>query len=233
MADVLLIHGSCHGAWCWRDTIPALAALGHQARAIDLPSHGADDTPIAEVTLETYAEAIVAALGARTILVGHSMAGYPITRAAMLAPDRIARLIYLCAYVPRAGHTLADLRRMAPRQPLREAIRIAPDGLSMRFDPRLAVDKLYQDVPPETAAWAVDQLGPQPLLPQETAFDPGPALALPRSYIICDHDNTIPTEWQESMVADWPAEDVTRMANSHSPFLSDPVGLAARIDAIS
>ena len=29
MAEYLLIHGSCHGAWCWRDVIPALEALGH------------------------------------------------------------------------------------------------------------------------------------------------------------------------------------------------------------
>ena len=39
MARFLLIHGSCHGAWCWRDLLPELAARGHEARAIDLPFH--------------------------------------------------------------------------------------------------------------------------------------------------------------------------------------------------
>jgi len=29
VADFLLIHGSCHGAWCRRDLIPKLTALGH------------------------------------------------------------------------------------------------------------------------------------------------------------------------------------------------------------
>ncbi|MGR3365166.1 MAG: alpha/beta fold hydrolase, partial [Maritimibacter harenae] len=62
MARFLLIHGSNHGAWCWRDTIPALEALGHEARAIDLPSHGDDPTPIAEVTLDGYADAVLEAL---------------------------------------------------------------------------------------------------------------------------------------------------------------------------
>jgi hypothetical protein len=39
MAEVLLIHGSCHGAWCWRDLIPALAARGHdRGAAYHLPA---------------------------------------------------------------------------------------------------------------------------------------------------------------------------------------------------
>jgi pimeloyl-ACP methyl ester carboxylesterase len=49
MAEFLLIHGSCHGAWCWRDVLPELERLGHSARAIDLPSHGVDQTPIKDV----------------------------------------------------------------------------------------------------------------------------------------------------------------------------------------
>ncbi|MEC7961756.1 MAG: esterase, partial [Pseudomonadota bacterium] len=28
MARFLLIHGSAHGAWCWRDLIPALETQG-------------------------------------------------------------------------------------------------------------------------------------------------------------------------------------------------------------
>lgn len=63
MAEFLLIHGSCHGAWCWRDVIPELEALGHTARAIDLPSHGDDRTPIADVTLDLYRDAILEAIG--------------------------------------------------------------------------------------------------------------------------------------------------------------------------
>ncbi|MEZ5867275.1 MAG: alpha/beta fold hydrolase [Defluviimonas denitrificans] len=82
MAEFLLIHGSCHGAWCWRDLIPALAALGHTARAIDLPAHGADTTPATEATLDLYADRILAAIDGPVTLVGHSAAGYPITLAA-------------------------------------------------------------------------------------------------------------------------------------------------------
>ena len=228
MADILLVHGSCHGAWCWRDTIPALERLGHDARAIDLPSHGADPTPVGEVTLQGYAEAIVAALGPRTVLVAHSMAGFPATLAARLAPERIQRLVYLCAYVPISGMTLADMRRMSPNQPLVEAIRKAPDGVTMTIDPALAAGKFFNDCPPETAAWAVSMLGPQPLLPQETPFPEGPAPDVPRSYIRCARDNAVPPDLQERMSDGW--EDVTELPTSHSPFLSAPDLLAATID---
>ena len=233
MVDFVLVHGSCHGAWCWRDLVPALGALGHGARAIDLPSHGDDPTPARDVTLDLYARAILDEIETPVILVGHSMAGFPITRAAQLAPERISRLVYLCAYVPVPGKSLSELRRMAPRQPLAEAIERNPDGITLSFNTAVAADKLYQDVAPETARWAVGRLGPQPTLPQETAFDPGPALTHPRSYILCEHDNAVPPEWQEQMAAAFDADSVHRMATSHSPFLSDPAGLARHLDTIA
>lgn len=130
MAEILLIHGSGFGAWAWERLIPALAALGHTARAIDLP--GRDGT---EVTLDELAHATLAATPAPTLLVGHSAAGLPITRAAALAPDRVIGLIYLAAYIPQPGRSLADLRRMGPSQPMRGAFHISPNRQSYRFDP--------------------------------------------------------------------------------------------------
>jgi len=88
MAEFLLIHGSCHGAWCWRDVLPELIGLGHTARALDLPSHGDDKTPIAEVTLDLYRDAILDAIDTPVVLAGHSMAGFPIAAAAEKAHEK-------------------------------------------------------------------------------------------------------------------------------------------------
>lgn len=231
MSDFLLIHGSCHGAWCWDDLIPHLTAAGHSARAIDLPSHGQDRTPAGEVTLGLYARAIVAAIETPVILVGHSMAGYPITAAAGLAPEKIRALVYLCAYVPLAGKSLADMRRMAPSQPLLDAIIVDEARVTFRVDPAKAADKFYHDVPPARAAWAIGQLGPQPILPQETPLEP--RHSLPRHYLRCTDDRTIPPEFQTTMTADWPAGTVSDLPTSHSPFLSDPALLAQHLDRIA
>ena len=231
MADFLLIHGSCHGAWCWRDVIPALEPLGHRVRALDLPGHGQDATPVGEVTLDAYASAILAAIDAPVTLVGHSMAGFPITLAAERAPEKVARLVYVCAYVPVPGLSLADMRRAGPRQPLREAIEVAADGATFTFRPEMVDDKLYHDCPAGTVDYARAHLCPQPILPQAT-----PIAALDRwagvekHYILCEEDRAIPPEYQATMSAGFPPGRVTRMPLSHSPFFADPAGLARALD---
>ena len=233
MTDFLLIHGSAHGAWCWDDVIPELEQAGHTARAIDLPSHGADKTPTALVTLDLYAEAIGAALGTNTVLVAHSMAGFPATLAADRSPGKIAKLIYLCAHNPMPGKSIADMRALATTQPLAEAMIPSADGVTITIDPAMAVEKFYHDVPAQRADWAVSQLCPQAIKPQTTPYPDLRPGTYPRHYIRCMDDRAIPPDYQVARTADWPTKDVTALQSSHSPFLSDPAGLAAALIQIA
>ena len=234
MADFLLIHGSCHGAWCWHRVLPALEALGHRVRAIVLPSHGRDQTPAAQVKLDHYARAITGALSAPTIVVGHSMAGYAITAAAEHDPRHIAALTYLCAYVPVTGLSLAQMRKAGPRQPLAPAIRLSPDRISFTFDPEMADDLFYHDCDPEARALAQLCLTPQPVLPQETPLTLSPrSQSLPRFYIRCSEDRAIPPDYQATMAQDLPPRHRSDLAASHSPFFSMPEALAQRLHAIA
>ncbi|MBI1415902.1 MAG: alpha/beta fold hydrolase [Limimaricola sp.] len=231
MAEFVLVAGSCHGAWAWRDVVPALERRGHVARPLDLPAHGADTTPPGDVTLDSYAAAIVSAIDGRAVLVAHSAAGYPATLAARLAPEKIALIVYVCAYVPQPGLSVADLRRAAQRQPLRDAIVVDPRRVTYSFDTDLAIDRFYHDVVPTTARWAVGQLGPEPIGPQETPF--GPLPEVPRAYVICSADRAIPPEAQREMTAGWPSHSVVTLPTSHSPFLADPDGLATALDGFA
>ncbi|MDA7424956.1 alpha/beta fold hydrolase [Thalassococcus lentus] len=234
MARFLLIHGAAHGAWCWHKTIPALQALGHRAYAIDLPSNGDDTTPLCDVTLDSCARAVLDALDEPSIVVGHSMGGYPITRAADLDPDKIERLVYLCAYVPRPGLTLADMRKLSDEQPLIEAIQRNPDGLSMRFDPSKAREKFYHDCSDEDLQYALERLCDQALAPQMTAFEPGDAVSrMPRSYITCEQDGAIPPQLQDEMASALNPSDRYRLNSSHSPFFSMPEQLAQLLGKIA
>ena len=231
MADILLIHGSCHGAWCWDKLLPLLQAKGHRARAIDLPGHCSDDTPVHTVTLDHYAEAIIENCTEQTTLVGHSMGGYAISAAAARIPEQIAQLIYLCAYVPQDGLMLAEMRKKAPRQPLLPAIRMAQDGLSFTVDPDMAPGIFYHDCAPDDVAFALSRLCPQAVAPNNTGVsDMSTVKELPRCYIRCMDDHTIPPEFQVTMTKDWPAYAVHEMPCGHSPFFSDPEGLATHID---
>ena len=233
MTDFLLIHGSCHGAWCWRDVIPALEAQGHTARAITLPGHDDGRDP-ATVTLQETAEAIVAAASPETIVLGHSWAGYPITAAAEIAPKALRGLIYLCAYVPVSGQSLIDMRKAGPRQTIGSAAIKHPNGASYTIDLAEAPRLFYQDCPAETVAYALPRLCAQPILPQETPLELTDASQnTPKAYIRCTNDQTIPPEYQAQMVADWPRNTVHEMQCSHSPFFADPQGLASLIGQIA
>lgn len=231
MTRIVLVHGSCHGAWCWRDVLPPLRAAGHDAVAIDLPSHGEDRTPLAEVTLDAYARAILAAIGPEpAVVVGHSMAGYPISLAAEMEPQKVRKLLYLCAYLPVNGMSLVEMRQAAPRQPLLPAVRRSADGVSFTIDPAMAPEVFYHDCPPEAVAYAVPRLCAQAILPQATPVTLGGRFAsVPKHYILCEDDRTIPPEYQATMVADWPEARVTRLPTSHSPFFSAPGRLAGLI----
>ena len=234
MADFLLIHGSCHGAWCWRDLIPALRARGHSARAIDLPGSGDDPTPLADVTLDRCRDAVLAASTPNSIVVGHSWGGYPISAAAEADPDAMRALVYLCAYVPVSGLSMVDMRKNGPRQTLANAVLRDPQGIAYTIAPDRVPGLFYQDCPPEAVAYAARHLRPQAILPQATPLTVGPNLArLPRAYIRCASDQTIPPEYQQQMTRDWSSRQVFEMPTSHSPFFSDPTGLAALLDRIT
>lgn len=228
MSEFLLVHGTGHGAWCWRDVIPELARLGHRARAIDLPCHGEDHTPIGDASLDSYAHTILDALEAPTIVVGHSMGGFPITQAACLKPDNIRHLVYLCAYVPAPDTSLVEMRKAWPEQPLADAFEVATHRQSFRFKPDLIQDRLYQDCP-EAVGFARDHLCDEPMAPSMCAISG--RHTVPASYIRCTKDRAIPPAYQAQIAKGCGARfDID---TGHSPFFADPAGLASLLDRIS
>lgn len=216
MSEILLLHGACFGAWCWQGVIPALGDLGHAARAIDLPGREA------QATLADQAAAIVAALRGPTVLVGHSAGGYAITAAAEASP-LVAGLVYLCAYVPVAGKSLAEMRRAGPSQPMAGAFVVDRAAGLFGFDPTRARGLFFDACEDATA-----RLVRQAIAPMETALPSvARAQALLRGAIICAQDRAVPPEYQRKMAA-----GMAQLERpwGHAPFLQDPPGLAWAID---
>ena len=78
MSHYILVHGAWEQARAWDQVRPVLEQAGHIVTAIDLPGHGANTQPLAEVTLHAYVQSVVATISALetpVVLVGHSMAG--------------------------------------------------------------------------------------------------------------------------------------------------------------
>lgn len=233
MARFLLIHGAAHGAWCWRDVLPALRAQGHQAEAIDLPSHGHDTTPAEAVTLADYASAILAAVTEPVILVGHSMGGYPITLAAEMAPENITALVYLTAYTPWPDMSISDLSALVPDRPIRAAIQVDKDRGTMSYDADMVGPIFYHDCPSGTVEYAASRLCAQPLQPMQKTIMLRHSPALPRAYIICTDDRAILPELQRKMAARLPPENIYELESAHSPFFAAPDKLAETLNMIA
>jgi pimeloyl-ACP methyl ester carboxylesterase len=232
MAEYLLVHGAWHGAWCWDKVISGLQQGGDRARAIDLPGHGDDATPLPDVTLDAYAARIVAALQeseAPVILVGHSMGGMAISAAAEAAPERLQALVYVAAFMPRDGESLLDLERRNPNVSVPTHLVVAPDGVSGT----LPADKhrmlFYHDCSDADGAAASARLKPQALAPLGTPVRLTPERfgRVPRVYVECTEDGAISIDLQRDMIAASPPAAVYTLKASHSPFLSMPEELAA------
>lgn len=234
MANFLLIHGAWHGAWCWHRVIPELEALGHRVVAIDLPGHGVDKTPTAEVTLDAYAERVGAALGdldGPAVLVGHSMGGVVITAAAERYPERVASLVYLTAIALRDGEAMTDNPVKASPREFMAGFMPTPDGVATRFDPERMREAFYADCSAADVALARLCLVPQATLVMRTPIRATAERwgAIPRSYITCSEDRALTLEGQRGMLERVGFDRVVEMQCGHSPFFSRPAELAAHL----
>lgn len=230
MATFILIHGAWHGAWCWQALRASLTSGGHQVIAPDLPGHGEDPTALGDVTLEAYidrAVATVEAAPAKPILLGHSMGGMVVSGAAERIPDRLAGIVYLAAFVPADGESLlalgaANTSALTGNQTLDKA------SGSVTVNDSVIERAFYHDCESPQIAEAKSRLQPQAMAP----FSSPVALSDPaygrvrRCYIECIEDQAIHIAHQRFMAERAGCEPVYRLETGHSPFLSDPAGLA-------
>ena len=227
MATFLLVHGAWHGAWCWKHLVAALEARGHQAFAIDLPGNGEDTLPLGEVTLENCGQRVVdaaAGLSERPILVGHSMGGGVISTAAELRPDVFQRLVYLTAFLPIDGKSLAEISEDPTNEVLPKTLVYNDDGISASINPEYLRKAFYEDCSEGDIAFAQANLCDQALAPFVTPLKISEARygSVPRDFIACRQDEAITYALQQKMMAAVPCENVGTLDTSHSPFFSAP-----------
>src|SRR5829696_456422 len=98
--NIVLVHGAWADGSSWRKLIPILQNAGHRVIAVQLPLHSvADDIATVKRAVDL--------VGGPTILVGHSYGGFVITNAAY-NNSNVTGLVYLTAFVPDEGESLAD-----------------------------------------------------------------------------------------------------------------------------
>lgn len=227
----MLIHGAWHGAWCWKYLIPLLQAAGHKVIAPDLPGHGNDNTPYKKVTLEKYVMSVcdeLDKLEEPVILVGHSMGGIVITETAEQHPEKIQALVYLTAFLPRNGESLAGMEERNPHPAVPPNLVPAKNGITATVLDDKVADLFYHDCTDSDIAFAKQHLRPQALGLLNTPVTVTDANfgRIPRCYILCTDDRALCLEFQNEMVKAVPGTKPFRLNSSHSPFFSMPDRLA-------
>ena len=222
MATYVLCHGGWAGGWQWRDVASILRAAGHEVYTPTLTGLG-ERAHLAhrDIDLDTHIQDILMVLKYENlhqiILVGYSYSGMVITGVAEQAPERIARLVYLDAFVPKDGQSMAELMGPEIMAAMEQATQAEGDG--WRVPPQESVDRRDVAQPIKT--------GLQPVTVRNLV-----AAALPRTFISCTQGleefgpMLLPVKQAAENAKASPRWRYRELNTGHQPWLTAPQELA-------
>jgi pimeloyl-ACP methyl ester carboxylesterase len=202
-----------HGLWadgsCYSKIIPHLLADGFQV--ISTQNHLDTVADDAAAVRTSFARA-----HGPIVLVGHSYGGTVITAAG--TDERVAALVYICAFAPEDGATTLVDQNKYPPTPIFQHVEVVDGRIWLR---PTGVPEFAGDLPEaeQQLVWSTQ------MAPLADLFDqPVPGAAWrhkPTSYIVGSNDRTIQPELERFLAARMKAK-VTEVASSHVPMLSQP-----------
>jgi pimeloyl-ACP methyl ester carboxylesterase len=234
MATFLVAHGAWSAGWAWKKMRPLLRAKGHELFTPTYTGIGERSREARQdIDLETHIADVLAVLEFEDlkdlILVGHSYGGMVATGVADRAPQRIAHLVYVDAFVPRDGESLLDLHGAETRERMLQAARTAGEGWRLPPNP----------APPDTSEADLAWVNPRRVMqPLKTFTQPirltGAVEKLPRTYIYCRRARPDDAFRQFAERArrepGWTLHEIDA---SHSPNVTAPEALAALLGGIA
>lgn len=230
----VLVHGAFQGAWAWQKVTPLLEQEGHTVVTVELPSHGADTTAFSQASLDSYTQAVVKALDAQqgpVILVGHSMGGTVISNAIEARPDKVAKAVYVAAYLLKDGENLLDTANTDSESQLGANLVFENDGATASVKPEAVTDIFCADCAEPEKSLIRSHPSSEPLAPltQPVKVTDANFGRVPRYYIETTQDRAVGNALQKRMYTATPVEKVFTLDTSHSPFLSQPSTLATHL----
>jgi pimeloyl-ACP methyl ester carboxylesterase len=226
-APFVLVHGAFMGAWAWDDVATGLRARGAAVTVVELPAHGGDTSPAASATLDAYVTQVGKAIdgaSAPVVLVAHSMAGIVATQVAEQKPEKVGKLVYLAAYVPKDGETLQAIAAGDKDSRLGPLLRV--DGAAGTAS--LPKDKLKEIFCADCDAAAEGRIASayrdEPIAPFGAPVHATPAAwgRVPKFYVFTKNDNAVSYPLQRRMTDGVTWAGAATLDTSHSPFLSRP-----------
>ncbi len=234
MNTYVLVHGAWMGAWAWDDVAAGLRAKGATVVAVELPGHGSDQTPLPGANLDAYVAKVGAAVDSAAkpvVLVGHSMAGMVITQVAELKADKIKKLVYLAAYLPKDGQKLLDMALTDADSHTGKTAKIDEKNGIADIPKEALQDDFLADGSPAAVAKLQANYRPEPLAGfvapvKTTAANWG---RVPKVYIYTKQDHAVSYPLQQRMTAGIQFASTLTLDTSHAPFLSQPTAVVTAL----
>lgn len=231
----VLVHGAWHTGAELESTAEHLRSRGHLVMCPTLAGNRPGDDR-ATIGLEDAAQSLAAYLDEHDLsevrLVGHSYGGMVISRVADLRPERLARLVYVNAFVPDPGEALNDL--VPPHYvELFDAVSAQNNGAVMLPFP-VWREAFINDASLSLATSAYEKLNPHPYKTFQDGIvlsQPMAASPVPKSYVNCREDTALPQSlgWHPRLSEKLGLFRYVECSGSHEVWFTDPQAIADAI----
>jgi pimeloyl-ACP methyl ester carboxylesterase len=235
---VILVHGAWQGAFTWATVKSNLEKKGFTVIAVELPAHGDDTTPVTGLTLDSYSAKVISAIEGQSsgvILVGHSLGGMVISAVAEKIPSKIAKLVYLAAFLPQDQQSLFEISGGDKQSRLPAALEFSADQSTAAVKADSLINIFCQDGSAEVKKLLLAKNRTEPLLPLTskvtlTAANFG---SITKFYIRTVNDHAIGLGLQDQMIKTTAVKKVFSLNTGHTAHLSQPNEVSAIIEEIA
>ncbi|MFD6279491.1 alpha/beta fold hydrolase [Streptomyces sp. NPDC060209] len=160
----VLVHGGRHGGWCWKHVASALRQAGHMVHTPTLTGLGERAHLLDQaIGLNHHVQDVVGVFEFEdvqdAVLVAHSYGGMVVSGAMEHIAQRVRRVVYLDAHLPRSGESVFDM--IGPHRAAALLENAENNGEGWFIPPADA--SWYGVTDPDDAAWVNSRTTAQPL----------------------------------------------------------------------
>jgi pimeloyl-ACP methyl ester carboxylesterase len=216
---IVLVHGGFVDGSGWEDVYKILKKDGYKVSIVQNPTSSLADDVAAT-------KRILAAQNMPVILVGHSYGGAVITEAGN--DPRVAGLVYIAAFAPDRGESVAALIKDPPPDAPVPPILPPQDGY-LSLDKAKFPASFAADVGAERAAFMADSQVPWGVAALSGTITEPAWKTKPSWYLVATDDKMIPPPAQHFM-SKRAGSTVVEVKGSHAVYVSKPEAVAALIE---